>query len=401
MASVKRFPDSKHWFACFKIPTTAITAAGCIVFRRVQHSTGLVDRDRALQMAISLERAAIQAGEKRWTERSAQQLLREISAISGTTVAQIQETEEFLANWLGGRKRHVAESTFLNYQTILRDFLDYLGTRRKGSLADVTSQVIAGFRDAETATGKAGTTVKKALSVLRQAFEEAVAQQAMERNPAQGITVKGADKRAQTRKHFTFEQFRALVQATAPGSKSSRGHEVHPDWQTFIITSGYTAGRQQEVAQLRWENIDFDLPGVHLIRIKNIDRHLVMMHRALRSHLLARRAESLNSEVFVMPHLAKLPKRRLSKVFRETILPRIGISQPYAERTKEKGFGRKLAGYSPHSLRHSTSTWLDQAGVSEMMRMRVVGHEDEKVSRIYTHTELQQQHTAVETLPDL
>lgn len=102
---------------------------------------------------------------------------------------------------------------------------------------------------------------------------------------------------------------------------------------------------------------------------------------------------------FVLSHLSGVKNRTLSKIFRETILPRVGISQPYAERSEEKGVGRKLAEYSIHSLRHSLATWLRAAGVEEMMRMRLVGHEDEKVSRNYTHTEMIQAAQEIEKVP--
>lgn len=47
---------------------------------------------------------------------------------------------------------------------------------------------------------------------------------------------------------------------------------------------------------------------------------------------------------------------------KQTILPRVGIVQPYAKRTEEKGVDRTLAAYSLHSLRHSLSMWLNNAG---------------------------------------
>ncbi|PXA03989.1 hypothetical protein DDZ13_08050 [Coraliomargarita sinensis] len=45
--------------------------------------------------------------------------------------------------------------------------------------------------------------------------------------------------------------------------------------------------------------------------------------------------------------------------------------------------------YSFHSLRHSYSTWLNEAGFSETDRMRIVGHADKKVSQKYTHAQIE------------
>ncbi len=324
-------------------------------------------------------------------------------AISGIEIAQVEPTERFLQRWLESKKRAVSAKSWLNFSGIVSDFLEWLGARRTEPMVEITPRVVADFRDAEVARGKAGTTVNKALSVLGQAFEEAVTQMALERNPTKGMRIKRADDKAQERKPFTFDQFRELVRRTAPGEKSNRGNEVHPDWQTFIITTGYTGGRQQEIAQLEWANVNLAAKVIGLRRTKNGDVHYMPMHPALHLHLSSIAARESNKGLgeFVLPHLSGMENRTLSKIFRETILPRIGISQPYAERSVEKGVGRKLAEYSIHSLRHSLATWLRVAGVEEMMRMRLVGHEDEKVSRNYTHTEMVQAAQEIEKVPSV
>lgn len=403
MASVKKFPGSSVWYACYKLPTGQFGPSGRPHFKRVQRSTGLCDKERALQLAISYERVAMEVAHKRSMETAARRLLLELQVIGGFAMAEMEQTESFLNRWLEGKRKHVANKTWLNFSGIIGDFLEWLGPRKKNPLVEVTPRVVADFRDAEVARGKQGTTINKALSVLGQAFEEAVTQMALERNPARGLRIKRADDKAQERKAFTFEQFKSLVQATAPGEKSKRGNEVHPDWQTFILTTGYTGGRQQEVAKLLWANVDFSQHVIGLLRSKNGDTHFMPMHPALEKHLLKKLASETKEatrEKYVMPHMATLKEREISKIFRETVLPRVGISQPYVPRTEGKGVGRKLAEYSVHSLRHSLSTWLKQAGVEELMRMRLVGHEDHAVNRNYTHTGLAEAAAEIAKVPD-
>jgi len=96
-----------------------------------------------------------------------------------------------------------------------------------------------------------------------------------------------------------------------------------------------------------------------------------------------------------------MAERKLSKIFRETVLPRGGISQPYAKPSEGKGVGRTLAKYSIHSLRHSLATWLNEAVVPDLMRMRLIGHEDPKVNRKYTHTELMHAAAAMAKVPNI
>jgi integrase len=390
MASVKKFVGSERWYACYKMPTGKVNARGRPLFKRLQRSTGTTDKDKALQIAISHERVSKLVGEKSWNEYSAQRFLSEISAISGISVGQVKQTESFFRSWLKAKERTAAAKTWSNYTGIIDGFLKWLGPRSIGPLIGVGPQVMAEFRDAEMARGKSGNTVNKALSLIGQVFEEAVNQLAADKNPTKGLLIKNAKNKAQKRSPFSFDQFRELVRRTGPGEKSSRGRLVSPDWQTFILITGYTGGRQQEGAKLDWSNVDLDNRLIALGRTKSGDIHWMPLHSSLYNHLHKRRDAIRGKNVtgLVMPHLAGLPTRSLSKIFRETILPRIGVRQPYATKSAEKGVGRKLAAFSIHSLRHSLSTWLNSAGVSEMMRMRIVGHEDEEVSRGYTHTEL-------------
>lgn len=401
MASVKQFPGSANWYACYKMPTGQIDTRGRPVFKRLQRSTGTTDKSRAHQMAIAYERAADLAAHKRWTEQSAHKFLAEITAVSGIEISQVEQTEKFLQRWLEAKKQTAAKKTWANFSGIISDFLKWLGNRRLSPLVDITPRLIADFRDAELGLGKSGNTVHKALAVLRQAFKEAVNQTALERNPAQEIRVQKADRKGQQRKPFTFEQFSELVRRTGPREKSKRGRKVHPDWQTFILIAGYTGGRQQEVAQLKWANVDLKDRKIGLVRTKNGDIHWMPMHSVLWTHLSNRKkpSKSVDHGACVIPHIAELSEREISKTFRETILPRIGLSQPYVKRSEDKGVGRVLASYSVHSLRHSLSTWLDSAGVNEMMRMRLIGHEDKVVSRGYTHSEHAQAAAEMEKVP--
>lgn len=389
MASVRKKKGSANWFACFVLPTGHTDGKGRAILRRVQRSTGLTDRERALQVAITYERAARAAVEKRWVESSARRFLAEINALAGVRVAEVEPANVFLRRWVNGRKSSLAKASFERYEGVVEAFILFLGDEAGVPILDVTPLKIAGFRDAETAAGKTPSTVNKSLMVLRQAFAEAQVLLGLDRNPADELNVKNAKKARQKRRAFTFDQFRLLVDRTSPDYRNPdagnyKDYALDPDWRTLVMLCGYTGGRQQEVAQLRWEQVDLKGRRLTLVRTKTSDEHWLPIHPALQAHLEARWADKGRSQQ-VLPYLSTLQRRRISNAFRVQILPRIGIKQEYANRG---GKGRTLAEYSVHSLRHSLSTWLEDAGVSEMMRMRIVGHEDEGVSRGYTHTEL-------------
>ncbi len=88
----------------------------------------------------------------------------------------------------------------------------------------------------------------------------------------------------------------------------------------------------------------------------------------------------------------------MTDIFRQQVLPLIGIVQPY-EKHGEKRRARTLAPYSFHSLRHALSTWLNAADVSDPDRMEIVGHSDAGVSHGYTHAGLRQARRALQKIP--
>jgi integrase len=390
MASVRLKKGSSVWFACYKMPTGKQDAKGRPVFNRVQRSSGTSDRTKAQQIAISYERAAIAASERQWTERSARQFLAELNALTGVSLADTEPAEPFLWRWLASRKAGMAVATFEKYEGTLKDFLAFLGHRARGPLGELTPAVISSFRDHESASGKSAATVNKALMVIGQALDGAVQAGVFATNPARGLNVKGAKGGAQKRRAFTFAQFQQLVTVTGDGWQPAarrlwKNQKLSADWQPFIMTLGYTGGRQQEVAKLKWSQVDVRGSRITFERTKTGDEHWIPLHPALLVRLKAMPAHKPDDYVF--PQIAAIDRRRLSNKFRLSILPRIGIKQEYHDAT---GKGRKLADYSIHCLRHSLSTWLNAAGVSEMVRMRIVGHENKEVSRGYTHTELVQ-----------
>ena len=402
MASVVLKGRSSHWFACFKIPTGKTDEKGIPLFRRVQRSTGSSDKTRAQQLAISYERAAVAAGEKRWTENSARKFLAEIGALSGVSIAEVEQVGVFMDKWIVSRKKILGLRALEFYENTTVNFAMFMGSQ--SPMSDVTAKRVSEFREAESAAGKGASTINKSLAILRQAFTEATAQGIFTSNPAEGLNIKGAKRAAQKRSAYTFAQFRDLVRVTDPtyihpGRKTWKGKTLHPDWQTIVMVCGYTGARQQEAAQLEWRQVDLAAKRVCLSRTKTHDMHWLPLHQSLAAHLQSRWEAAGGTNLGpVMPHLSAVERRHISNQFRRCILPRIGIVQAFAE---GNGKGRRLAPFSLHSLRHSLATWLAEAGVEEAMRMQLIGHEDETINRGYTHTQLAHAAAALSKVPTL
>lgn len=409
MSSVKRQRPKGPYYLCYKIPTGKLRPNGKPEFRRVQEPSGLYDKDQAEILAKQYESVAKAAAEKRFTDTSARKFLERIAVLTDVTIAHTETLEEHFDCWLKSRKLVVAKKTLLNYEGVVRDFKIFMKGLNLVSLADVTHKVVSDFRDQEIALGKSAATINKALSILGQALESAVVSQVLPMNPVRGLRLKGRRNKPQSRRAFSIEEFARLIAAVHPESESIRGRVLDPDWQTFLLLLGYTGGRQQEVAKLRWEHINFKENRIGLVRSKNADVHMIPIHPALLRHLEIMKKKTKAKDGPVMPHISKEKGRTLSKHFREFVLPRIGIRQPYVSRQTSTDqedeqpaqVGRKLAEYSLHSLRHSLSSWLNAQGVPEMTRMRLVGHEDTEISRDYTHESHVQMSEALKKIPDV
>ncbi len=107
----------------------------------------------------------------------------------------------------------------------------------------------------------------------------------------------------------------------------------------------------------------------------------------------------------LFPAACKLGAKRtspLSNEFRE-ILVRAGLATARTHQSTGKGRASKREGdaLSFHCLRHSLTSWLKNAGVSNAIAMDLVGHDSEAISRNYTHIESATKAAALNKLPDV
>ena len=279
-----------------------------------------------------------------------------------------------------------------NYGGIVEDIIEFLGVRRSRSIAEFNRPVIFEFRKHEQLAGKSNSTINKALGVIKQICDAASIDGSITEHPFNEVGPKlflpRGKKTVQKRNAFTFAQVKKLVAATDPNRRHKDGIQLGADWQTFVLVTAYTGGRQQEPAKLRWEGIDLRRGIIVLDATKKNEEHLIPIHRSLLKHL--RKIRPAAAKGYVMPAIAAQSGQALSKAFREIVLPRIGIVQPYHTKDKnpEKGDGRIVAKYGIHSLRHFLSTHLNAVGVTDTTRKNIVGHDDTQVSDRYTHVNL-------------
>ena len=72
-----------------------------------------------------------------------------------------------------------------------------------------------------------------------------------------------------------------------------------------------------------------------------------------------------------------------------------------AVKGKARNERREVGGLSFHCLRHTATSLLKNAGVSDVVAREIIGHESEAVSRAYTHIEGDTLRAAIGKMPDI
>jgi integrase len=181
------------------------------------------------------------------------------------------------------------------------------------------------------------------------------------------------------------------------------------EWSGLILTAAFTGLRLGDAARLSWESVDLEAKRITLIPSKT-KKNKREVHIPIQADLLAYlEAAPIHDDspaAPVFPTLAKSPvnaSNGLSATFAE-IMKAAGVDRGKASRTVEEGkagVGRVTFERGFHSLRHTFTSWLRNAGVSEEDRMALTGHSTRESHQIYSHADEKAGRDAIAKLPTL
>ena len=161
---------------------------------------------------------------------------------------------------------------------------------------------------------------------------------------------------------------------------------------------------------LRWENVDLVRAEIALTTRKTNRRILIPIAAPLLDYLLKIPASD-DPKAFVFPRAAaRLVRCReehgggLSNQFHD-ILASAGLVQRRSHQKAKDGRGRaarrRSSEVSFHSLRHTATSLLKNAGVPQSVVMDIIGHESRAVSQVYTHVGEAEKRQAMAAFPSL
>jgi integrase len=375
VASVHKDPRGKspYWYCAYTL----------VDGRRVFRSTKQRDRKNALDICRALEKASDKARAGELTEIQVRKLLDEILEGVGQRPLSSETVRSFFTNWLSGKKLSTAEGTYKHYKKAVGKFLAVLGDRAEKSIASVGPRDVEAFRDARLKEdGISIGTLVLDVKTVRSVFSSARRRGLILHNPAEAVEL--PVNKPLARDIFSPEEISMLLQG-APD-----------EWRTLILLGYYVGGRLTDMANLSWNSVELASGIVFFEQGKTEARVEVPIHPDLEERLLAIAGDTPSG--YLCPTLAKTRvdgRKGLSNQFAK-IMRDAGLNQHQVKSAKNS-FSRK----SFHSLRHSFTSALANAGISADVRMRLTGHKSLDVHQRYTHMELEPLRKAIAALPKL
>jgi integrase len=378
VASLWKQARSKNWTACF-------TAADG---RQLKRTTKETDKRKARIIAEAWEQAESLGSAGLLTSREQLRIVLEqtFQRLTGEK-SETVTVRDWLIRWLKAEEGAVAATTFQKYSGLVASFLAFLGTRGSVALEAITTEDFIRYRDNLLAEGRSPRTVNITVrKILKRPFTAAVNQGLIQRNPIASIrhlidvTVeKGV---------FTPEQITRLLEV------------ADSDWRGLILAGYYTGARLGDLARLQWQSIDLVERSITFTQKKTGAKIKVPIHSEFLDYLLSRSVPDDGRKPLFpkLYHLRGSGKTGLSSSFRR-LMDRAGIDGGIA-RQKTGEAGRNVSLLSFHSLRHSFTSALANAGVPADIRQKLTGHADAKSHATYSHHEFGVIAKALESIPE-
>ncbi len=358
MATVFKRPTSRFWNACYRDRNGVLK----------RPSTKLTDKTAALRMAMDWERVERMAKEGNSGTLQFQAVVNEVAKDINGEGLPSPSIQTYLHDYLDQVRRNNAPGTRERYGNTVKLFLAHLGKSASQPVRNVSPVMIEQFLNHRMDSGCAPKTAIADIKTLSSAFKRAEKLGYLGRNPVPAVTL--PKNTSSEREVFTMEEVEKLVAATP-----------NLDWQTLIHLGFYLGARLGDCVAMTWDNVDAAKGLIMFLQKKTGKIVVVPMHARLIRHL--HHVSATNTDGPLCPTLfGKTPggKHGLSEGFKR-IVKRAGLDLMVVKGKGTRNFTKRTF----HSLRHSFSSALANAGVSEEIRMKLTGHKSSDIHQKYTH----------------
>lgn len=305
-----------------------------------------------------------------------EELLRRLHRLADPTFKEVRVIPWF-TSWIESQKSQVGDSTMKGYGDDLAIMKTAFGsTTAAKPLRELEPREIEKALIKAKEAGRTGSTVNKAFVSFRRACSDAEAKGLITSSPAK--TVKALPTDDTTMKApFTHAEIQSLL-----------GHAISDEWRGLITLACHTGLRLSDLLNLSLK--DVHETEVHVMP-KKTKRHKTVVRIPLSPPCLAWLA---GRKGLFFPVLRKQATSNTSMQF-TAIMGKSDVSR------KITIVGDQTASRSFHSLRHTFTSWLTEAGIDADLRMKLTGHTTDKHHAVYTHHSDEALARAVGMLPKL
>jgi integrase len=376
VASLRKFPRSPFWFACFTLPDG----------RRVQRSTKEVTRKAAQTKADQWEALT----KERAKARQAHRVISEIYRVTHNRELPDSTTRAFIDRWLASRKHEIAPSSYVAYSGRATHFVEWLGEIADRPLGELETRHFVLYRDAVAST-RTARTANHGIKILRAIFESARRDGFISENPAKDCGPL-KESAGSVRRPFTVKELRDVLAI------------ADAEWRSLILFGIYTGQRIGDLSRLTWAHLDLEAQEIS-IRTQKTGRVVrIPICAPLLAHISTLPAGE-DARAPIHPRalgIVQTARGTLSRQFGE-LLSDVGLVQARSHQATKSGrSGRRVQSQlSFHSLRHMATSLMKNAGVSPAIVQDIIGHESAEISAHYTHVESAAKRDALSKLPDL
>jgi len=376
MPSVHKRARSPYWFASYFLPDG----------RRTFRSTKQRNKTKALEICLGWAKTSTIARDGRLTAAAAQRAVAQIYEIVNGDSLCTASVEEYLQRWLAEGRDTWADSTNEQYALAVKRFCTYLGPKAKQPLDLITRADCTGFRQSMVNKAKAAS-INKAVKALKGAFKCAQRDSLCRDNPFTFVdNVKGL---AHQRRPFTLPEIKRVLDV------------CNDEWRGMTLAGLYTGQRLSDIAELTWANIDLAARNITFRTRKTGRTVSIPMAEPLYAWFMAQSSPH-EPAAPVFPSLYPLDSATRSGQFLRVLVDAgLAIKKAHRKLGNGRGAAREFNDLSFHCLRHTATTLLKQAGVSDAIARDIIGHESVEISRIYTHISESTKLDAVRQLPDV
>ena len=379
MSSLRRLPGSQFWIACYTDGTG----------RRRQRSTKMLDRRKALLLAEQWE--GVFTG--RQTETQVRRVMSDIFEEVHKTPLSAYTLGSWATEWLKRSKPEFSQKTHDRYSEVVRTVRKFAPELLDLPIDRVEPKGVLELRN-RLFEVRAAATVNQVLKVMKSCVKAGWDAGVVADNAFARVKRVRPDEGVVQKQPFTVEQIKALLTV------------ADDEWRGMIFTGLYSGGqRLGDICTLRVRQIDLAGGVVHFTTDKTgrqVEAPIVAPWRAD----LAKRVKRKAAEAYVFPRAARTHTMAdgrpvdVSKSFRR-LLHKIGLAPKVGPRAGAIKGRRVAQAYSFHSFRHTATSMLKNAGVSDSVTRDIVGHESVAVSRVYTHIDAATKRAAMERLPTI